>query len=47
MDPQQLIRRMNEWLRGDYTCCVAEEDGATIAFYETYGFRVGCLRMEK
>jgi ribosomal protein S18 acetylase RimI-like enzyme len=105
MDLQQLTRCMTEWLQGDYTCYVAEEDGATIAyslfrddgeyfylkqlfvergyrrrgiatafldwmykhiwidkkvrldvlshnkqaiaFYKAYGFRVGCLRMEK
>jgi ribosomal protein S18 acetylase RimI-like enzyme len=105
MSVQQLVRRMHEWLRGDYTCYVAEEDEATIAyclfrddgeyyymrqlfverghrrkgvatvfldwmydhiwigkkvrldvlshnreaiaFYKAYGFRIGCLRMEK
>ena len=105
MNVPQLARRMDEWLRGEYTCYLATEDGFTIAyclfrddgeyyymrqlfverahrrkglatqlldwmyqnvwtdkkvrldvlshneeaiaFYKAYGFRVGCLRMEK
>ena len=105
MNVQQLAQRMKEWLQGDYTCYVAEEneqiiayclfrdDGEyyymkqlfvergfrrrgiatafldwmydhvwidkkvrldvlshnqeAIAFYKAYGFRIGCLRMEK
>ena len=105
MNVQQLAQRMNDWLQGDYTCYVAEENEQTIAyclfrddgeyyymkqlfiergyrrqgiatafldwmydhvwidkkvrldvlshneeaiaFYKAYGFRIGCLRMEK
>lgn len=105
MNVQQLARRMNEWLHGEYACylvkeenntvayCLFRDDGdyyylrqmfverehrrkgiatmlldwmyrniwtdkkvrldvlshnkSAIAFYEAYGFRVGCLRMEK
>jgi ribosomal-protein-alanine N-acetyltransferase len=105
MNVQQLAERMRDWLQGEYSCYVAEEDEETIAyclfrddgecyylrqlfverdhrrrgiatafldwmynhvwidkkvrldvlshnqeaiaFYKAYGFRVGCLRMEK
>ncbi len=32
MSVQQLAQRRNEWLESDYTCYVAEEGEATIAY---------------
>jgi hypothetical protein len=47
MTVEQLARRMREWLQGEYSCYVAEKDEEAVAFYKAYGFRIGCLRMEK